>query len=38
MASRIRDNARVLLEVYRGTATAIREETRYHSCGRMAGG
>ncbi len=26
MASRIRDNARVLLEVYRGTATAIREE------------
>ena len=26
IASRIRDNARVLLEVYRGTATAIREE------------
>ena len=26
MAARIRDNARVLLEVYRGTATAIREE------------
>ena len=26
MASRIRDNARVLLEVYRGTAAAIREE------------
>ena len=26
MAARIRDNARVLLEVYRGTAAAIREE------------
>jgi cyclic beta-1,2-glucan synthetase len=26
MASRIRDNARVLLEVYRGTAAAMREE------------
>ena len=26
MASRIRDNARVLLEVYRDTATAVREE------------